>query len=59
MEITWGHCPRVPKENGGLVAGWLAGREVIIRLTQSSWRWSLDRAWQKGQNYLLTSFEYF
>ena len=18
MEITWGHCPRVPKENGGL-----------------------------------------
>jgi hypothetical protein len=19
MEITWGHCPRVPKENGGLV----------------------------------------
>jgi hypothetical protein len=27
---------------GGWVAGWVAGREVIIRLTQSSWSWSWD-----------------
>ena len=23
MKVTWGHCPRVPKENGGLRASML------------------------------------
>ena len=30
MEITWGHCPRVPKENGGLVRRYFQYRKAKL-----------------------------